>query len=94
MRNALCDEWQCCLCEPRGTDELAKGGSHIFIVLDLKVLEAHPDLARVVIGAFLNAPYKRKGKSAGRTLFLLDEVARLGLVRRVLRLASALSPVA
>ncbi|MGR9244148.1 Ti-type conjugative transfer system protein TraG (plasmid) [Rhizobium leguminosarum] len=63
------------------TDELAAGATDIFIALDLKVLEAHPGLARVVIGSFLNAIYNRNGEVAGRTLFLLDEVARLGYLR-------------
>lgn len=63
------------------TDDLAKGDTDIFIALDLKVLEAHPGLARVVIGSFLNAIYNRNGEVAGRTLFLLDEVARLGYLR-------------
>jgi type IV secretion system protein VirD4 len=63
------------------TSELAEGKTDIFIALDLKVLEAHPGLARVVIGSFLNALYDRNGKTAGRTLFLLDEVARLGFLR-------------
>ena len=63
------------------TDELAKGETDIFIALDLKVLEAHPGLARVVIGSFLNALYNRNGEVSGRTLFLLDEVARLGYIR-------------
>ncbi|EJT00884.1 type IV secretory system conjugative DNA transfer family protein, partial [Rhizobium sp. CCGE 510] len=63
------------------TDELANGETDIFIALDLKVLEAHPGLARVVIGSFLNALYNRNGDVSGRTLFLLDEVARLGYLR-------------
>ncbi|MBB4299378.1 MULTISPECIES: Ti-type conjugative transfer system protein TraG [Rhizobium] len=63
------------------TDELATGVTDIFIALDLKVLESHPGLARVVIGSFLNAIYNRNGEVAGRTLFLLDEVARLGYLR-------------
>ncbi len=63
------------------TDELANGTTDIFIALDLKVLEAHPGLARVVIGSFLNAIYNRNGDVKGRTLFLLDEVARLGFLR-------------
>ncbi len=63
------------------TDDLAKGTTDIFIALDLKVLEAHPGLARVVIGSFLNAIYNRAGEVEGRTLFLLDEVARLGYLR-------------
>ncbi|MCJ7997520.1 Ti-type conjugative transfer system protein TraG [Rhizobium cremeum] len=63
------------------TDDLADGETDIFIALDLKVLEAHPGLARVVIGALLNAIYNRNGNVEGRTLFLLDEVARLGYLR-------------
>jgi type IV secretion system protein VirD4 len=63
------------------TDDLADGETDIFIALDLKVLEAHPGLARVVIGSFLNAIYNRDGDVKGRTLFLLDEVARLGYLR-------------
>lgn len=63
------------------TDELASGMTDIFIALDLKVLETHPGLARVIIGALMNAIYNRKGAVKGRTLFLLDEVARLGFLR-------------
>lgn len=63
------------------TDDLADGETDIFIALDLKVLEAHPGLARVVIGSFLNAIYNRNGNVKDRTLFLLDEVARLGYLR-------------
>lgn len=63
------------------TDDLANGGTDIFIALDLKVLEAHPGFARVVIGSLLNAIYNRKGDVKDRTLFLLDEVARLGYLR-------------
>ncbi len=63
------------------TGDLADGRTDIFIALDLKVLEAHPGLARVVIGSLLNAIYNRNGNVKGRTLFLLDEVARLGYLR-------------
>lgn len=63
------------------TDELAAGATDIFIALDLKVLETHPGLARVIIGALMNAIYNRNGEVKGRTLFLLDEVARLGFLR-------------
>ncbi|MBW9069982.1 Ti-type conjugative transfer system protein TraG [Agrobacterium pusense] len=63
------------------TDELAEGETDIFIALDLKVLEAHPGMARVVIGSLLNAIYNRNGDVKGRTLFLLDEAARLGYLR-------------
>lgn len=63
------------------TDELAIGNIDIFINLDLKTLETHPGLARVIIGALMNAIYNRNGQTNGRTLFLLDEVARLGYLR-------------
>ena len=63
------------------TESITGGKTDIFVNLDLKTLEAHPGLARTVIGALLNAIYNRDGKVEGRTLFLLDEVARLGYLR-------------
>ncbi|PRD43553.1 Ti-type conjugative transfer system protein TraG [Phyllobacterium phragmitis] len=63
------------------TDDIADGKTDIFVNLDLKTLEAHPGLARTIIGALLNAIYNRNGEVKGRTLFLLDEVARLGYLR-------------
>ena len=62
-------------------DELADGQTDVFINIDSKALETHSGLARVVIGALLNAIYNRNGAVKGRTLFLLDEVARLGYMR-------------
>jgi len=63
------------------TDDLAGGETDVFINLDLKALETHAGLARVIIGAFMNAIYNRNGEMTGRALFLLDEVARLGFMR-------------
>ncbi len=63
------------------TDAIAEGKTDIFVNLDLKTLETHPGLARTIIGALLNAIYNRNGEMKGRTLFLLDEVARLGYLR-------------
>lgn len=63
------------------TDRIGDGRTDLFINLDLKTLENHPGLARVVIGSLLNAIYNRNGDVSGRTLFLLDEVARLGFMR-------------
>ncbi|WP_035716698.1 Ti-type conjugative transfer system protein TraG [Azorhizobium doebereinerae] len=63
------------------TDDLAGGKTDVFINLDLKTLETHAGLARVIIGAFMNAIYHRNGEMTGRALFLLDEVARLGFMR-------------
>lgn len=63
------------------TDDLAHGKTDIFIALDLKTLEMHAGLARVIIGSLLNAIYNSNGTIEGRALFLLDEVARLGFMR-------------
>jgi type IV secretion system protein VirD4 len=63
------------------TDALADGKTDVFINIDLKTLETHSGLARVIIGSFLNAIYNRDGEVRGRALFLLDEVARLGYMR-------------
>ncbi|MGL3609069.1 Ti-type conjugative transfer system protein TraG [Rhizobium sp. G187] len=63
------------------TEALGHGDTDIFINIDLKTLETHAGLARVIIGSFLNAIYNRNGEMEGRALFLLDEVARLGYMR-------------
>lgn len=63
------------------TDDISSGSVDVFVNLDLKTLEAHPGLARTIIGALLNAIYNRDGEVQARTLFLLDEVARLGYLR-------------
>ena len=63
------------------TDDIASGKTDVFINIDLKTLETHAGLARVIIGSFLNAIYNRDGAIEGRALFLLDEVARLGYMR-------------
>lgn len=63
------------------TDGIAAGSTDIFVNLDLKTLENHPGLARVIIGALMTSIYNRNGDVEGRTLFLLDEVARLGFMR-------------
>ncbi len=63
------------------TDDIASGDKDVFINIDLKTLETHSGLARVIIGALLNAIYNRDGKLQSRALFLLDEAARLGYMR-------------
>jgi type IV secretion system protein VirD4 len=63
------------------TEDIASGKTDVFINIDLKTLETHAGLARVVIGSFLNAIYNRDGAMEGRAMFLLDEVARLGYMR-------------
>jgi type IV secretion system protein VirD4 len=63
------------------TEDVASGTTDVFLNIDLKTLENHAGLARVIIGSFLNAIYNAKGTVEGRALFLLDEVARLGYMR-------------
>ncbi|TAU79668.1 Ti-type conjugative transfer system protein TraG (plasmid) [Rhizobium leguminosarum] len=63
------------------TNDISAGNTDVFINIDLKTLETHSGLARVIIGSFLNAIYNRDGALNGRALFLLDEVARLGYMR-------------
>jgi len=63
------------------TDNIAEGQIDVFVNLNLKTLDTQPGLARTIIGALLNSIYNRDGEVADRTLFLLDEVARLGYLR-------------
>ncbi|WSH68197.1 Ti-type conjugative transfer system protein TraG (plasmid) [Rhizobium ruizarguesonis] len=63
------------------TNDISAGKADVFINIDLKTLETHSGLARVIIGSLLNAIYNRDGALKGRALFLLDEVARLGYMR-------------
>ncbi len=65
------------------TEDIASGTTDVFLNIDLKTLETHAGLARVIIGSFLNAIYNRDGKTENRVLFLLDEAARLGYMRIV-----------
>lgn len=62
------------------TDEIAEGTIDVFINLDLKTMEMHAGLARVIIGSLLNAVYNRGGQMNGNALFLIDEAARLGFM--------------
>lgn len=63
------------------TRELRAGNLDVFLCIDLGTLNDFPELARLVIGSILNELYRAKGQVAGRTLFLLDEAARLGYMR-------------
>ena len=60
------------------TRYLHSGRLDIFINVPLKALGSTPQIARVILGALLNSVYEARGRMAGRVLFLLDEVARLG----------------
>lgn len=63
------------------TDDVASGHADVFINVDLKTLENHAGLARVIIGSLLNAISNRPDRGSTRALFLLDEAARLGHMR-------------
>lgn len=63
------------------TKDFTETRSTVFLNIDLATLENHPGMARVMIGAFLKSIYNRNGKIEGRTVFLLDEAARLGYMR-------------
>ena len=72
------------------TVDLVAGDVDLFINIPMKVLEATPALARVVVGALLNAVYEADGRlPGGRVVFLLDEVARLGFMSSLARARDA-----
>lgn len=63
------------------TKDLTGGKLTVFIQISLNALKSTPALARVIVGALLNAVYEADGSLKGRVLFLLDEVARLGYMQ-------------
>ncbi len=63
------------------TRELRTGNLDVFLCIDLGTLIDTPELARIVLGSLLNELYNAKGKVPGRTLFLIDEAARLGYMK-------------
>jgi type IV secretion system protein VirD4 len=60
------------------TADVAAGRITVFLQIPMDVMLNTPGLARVLVGAFLNAAYQSDGRVNGRILFLLDEAARLG----------------
>jgi type IV secretion system protein VirD4 len=63
------------------TGAFAAGHTDIFVCVPLKTLESTPAVARLIIGALLHRLYdefRRSSSSARRTLFLIDEMPRLG----------------
>lgn len=72
------------------TSDLVAGNLDLFVNIPMKVLESTPALARVVVGALLNAVYEADGHlPGGRVVFLLDEVARLGYMTSLARARDA-----
>ena len=58
--------------------DINNGKTSIFLCIPLSVLEATPGLARLIVGAFLNAIFAAEGKTRGSTLFMIDEMQILG----------------
>lgn len=71
------------------TLDVVNGRTTIFLQIPLPALDATPGLARVLVGALLNAAYQADGRVSGRVLFLLDEVARLGYMHLLERARDA-----
>nr|WP_278116352.1 type IV secretory system conjugative DNA transfer family protein [Mesorhizobium sp. WSM4875]WIE94758.1 type IV secretory system conjugative DNA transfer family protein [Mesorhizobium sp. WSM4875] len=70
--------------------DLVAGNLDLFINIPMKVLESTPALARIIVGSLLNAVYEADGiLPAGRVVFLLDEVARLGYMSALARARDA-----
>ena len=61
--------------------EIREGKLTAFVQIPMESLRATPALARVVIGALMNAVYQAEGRIEGRVLFLLDEVNLLGRLK-------------
>ena len=61
--------------------ELLIGNVTAFLNISLRTLETTPPIARVLVGALLNAVYMADGWTRGKVLFLLDEAARLGRMK-------------
>lgn len=61
--------------------DLAKGEIDVFLNLPLDTMQSYPGIARVIIGALVNAMLQAEGTHARRVLFLLDEVNQLGRMR-------------
>jgi type IV secretion system protein VirD4 len=72
------------------TDALAAGTLDLFLNIPLATLQTTPALARVIVGSLLAAVYRADGDlPAGRVVFLLDEVARLGFMAALARARDA-----
>lgn len=63
------------------TRDLCGGKLSVFVQIPMASLRTTPALARVVVGALMNAVYQAEGKVSGRVLFLLDEVNFLGRLK-------------
>ena len=63
------------------TRDICGGKLSVFVQIPMASLRTTPALARVIVGALMNAVYQAEGKIRGRALFLLDEVNFLGRLK-------------
>jgi type IV secretion system protein VirD4 len=61
--------------------DITTGQIDVFINLKTEVLQTYCGIARVIIGAFINAMMQANGTHTARTLFMLDEVNLLGAMK-------------
>lgn len=65
------------------TTDITHGKLTVFVQIPLTALMHSPSVARVILGALLNAAYEADGNIKGRVLYLIDEAARLGTMRMI-----------
>lgn len=61
--------------------DIAGGQLDVFVNLRTEVLQTYPGLARVIVGALINAMIQADGRHAERVLFLIDEANLVGYMR-------------
>ena len=63
------------------SQDITTGDIDVFINLKTEVLQTYCGIARVIIGALINAMMQANGTHKARTLFMLDEVNLLGAMK-------------
>ena len=61
--------------------DIAYGAIDVFLNLNTETVKTYPGLARVIVGALINALMQANGAHKERVLFLLDEVNLLGTMQ-------------
>jgi type IV secretion system protein VirD4 len=61
--------------------DIAQGAIDVFLNLSTETVKTDPGLARVIVGALINALMQANGAHKERVLFLLDEVNLLGTMQ-------------
>lgn len=59
------------------TDDIIRGDISVFVQIPIDTLDHSPGVARVIIGSLLKAILRAEGRTFGKVLFYLDEVAKL-----------------